>query len=74
MTKSKLIASCLRCPFSTESVAMFLFHMDDVHGMKPHLATKMMERDMPEMLEALRLEGIEKKSRVKKAQASSRKK
>ncbi len=72
MTKSKLIASCLQCPFTTESVAMFSFHMQSEHGVKPHLVTKNMERDMPEVLEALRLEGVEKKSRIKKAQASRR--
>jgi hypothetical protein len=38
---------------------MFLFHMHTEHVVKPHLTTKIMERDMPELLEALRLEGIE---------------
>lgn len=51
---------------------MFLFHVENEHGVKPHVATKMMERDRPDMVEALRLESIKKKSRIKKAQSSRR--
>jgi hypothetical protein len=74
MNEKRQTAHCPQCDFTTESFAMFLFHMEHEHGMKPHLATKIMERGMPDMLEALRLEGVEKKARPLSAEAQRRRK
>jgi hypothetical protein len=59
----KLTANCPECGFTTESVVTFVFHMEHEHGMGLHLVYKMMEKEMPEVLEALRLEGAQKRAR-----------
>jgi hypothetical protein len=59
----KLTANCRECGFTTESVVTFVFHMEREHGMELHLLYKMMEKQMPEVLEALRLEGAQKRAR-----------
>jgi hypothetical protein len=71
----KLTANCPECGFITESVVTFVFHMEREHGMELHLVYKMMEKEMPEVLEALRLESSQKRARRLAADAArSRKK